>query len=104
MLGAINLWRSVSGKEVINNDLNLEGILKSLAIMAVVVAFIFFSKYVGMLISSAVMVFLIGVIIETKKTKRFYMKIGSISFLFPFVAYFLFSYYLKVPLVEGVLK
>ncbi|WP_162619469.1 tripartite tricarboxylate transporter TctB family protein [Salinicola peritrichatus] len=102
VLGAINLLRSMKGKEIIENELDLKSVVKSLVIVAIIVGFLLAAPYLGMLIGSAIMIFLIGLVIEDDKTARFIVKLGTISCLFPFVAYFLFSRYLQVPLIEGV--
>jgi hypothetical protein len=102
VLGAINLLRGLIGKEVIENELDLKSIVKSLVIVAIVIAFLLAAPYLGMLIGSAIMVFLIGLVIEDGKTAKFVVKLGVISCLFPLVAYFLFSRYLNVPLIQGI--
>lgn len=102
VLGAINLLRSLSGKEIIENELDMKSIVKSLLIVAIVVVFLLAAEYSGMLIGSAIMIFLIGLVIEDNKNAKFIMQLGAISCLFPFVAYFLFSRYLQVPLIEGI--
>lgn len=102
LLGIVNLLRSLIGREVIDNELDIGSIARSLAILAIVIGFLLTVHYLGMLIGSAIMIFLIGLVIEEKRTAKFFAILGAIACAFPVMAHFLFAQYLNVPLITGV--
>lgn len=102
-LSIINFVRSLSGREQLNDKLELAGILKSAAIAVVLVVFVLTSDFLGMVVACAVLVLAVAWIIRPRWDKVFLMKIVATAILFPIIGYLMFGVYLNVPLPEGLL-
>lgn len=102
-LSFLNLVRSLRGTEILESQFDRAGIYKALAIVAIVAAFILLTPWLGMLLASGVLVPAISFAIRPRWTPRFAATIVAIGIGFPVLCHLLFSVYLQVPLVRGVL-
>ena len=91
------------GREPFSDDLEHVGILKSLAIALVLVAFVLVSEFLGMILACALLVLAVAWIIRPRWDKAFLLKIVATAILFPIIGYLMFGVYLNVPLPKGLL-
>jgi putative tricarboxylic transport membrane protein len=102
-LSCVNLVRSLRGAEILDSRFDSAGIYKALAIVAIVAVFILLTPWLGMLLASGLLVPAISFAIRPRWTPRFAVTIVAIGVGFPILCHLLFSVYLQVPLVQGVL-
>ena len=102
-LSFLNLVRSLRGTEILDSQFDSAGIYKALAIVAVITFFILLTPWLGMLLASGLLVPAISFAIRPRWTPRFAATMVAIGISFPLVCHLLFSVYLQVPLVRGVL-
>jgi len=100
-LSAVNLVRSVRGHERLDARFDRPTFLKTLAITAIVLAFVVASQWVGMLVAIGAAIPAIGFVIRRQYTTRFAVTMAALAVGFPLLAYLLFGVYLRVPLVRG---
>jgi hypothetical protein len=102
-LSVVNLVRSRRGAEILQSQFDRAGMYKALAIVFIVVLFIVLTPWLGMLVASGLLVPAISFAIRPRWTPRFAVTIVAIGLGFPILCHLLFSVYLQVPLVRGVL-
>lgn len=102
-LSIVNFVRSLIGKEHLEEELEIPGLIKSLKIGAALLVFVFTSDYLGMAIGCGLLVLVIGWIIRPEWDRVFASKIIATAILFPIAAYVMFGVYLNVPVPKGIL-
>lgn len=102
-LSVVNFVRSLAGKEHLEEELEIPGLIKSLEISAALLVFVLTSDYLGMAVGCGLLVLIVGWIIRPKWDFLFALKIMATSILFPIAAYFMFGVYLNVPVPKGIL-
>lgn len=100
-LSAVNLARSLRGRDALDARFDLLTLYKMLAITAIVLAFVVASRWLGMLIAVGLAIPAIGFVIRPRHTRRFALTMAVMAVAFPVFAYLLFAVYLRVPLVRG---
>jgi len=101
LLSAVNLARSLLGRERLEGRFDRHSVVGTLAIGAIVVAFIVTAPWVGMVVGSGLLLPAVAFVIRPQWTARFAATMAAIAVLFPLLAYLLFAEYLRVPLVRG---
>ena len=101
-LSAINLVRSVRGREVFASRFDGPTVVKALVITVIVLMFVITSRWLGMLVAIGIAIPAIAFTIQPRGTARFAVTIGIMAIAFPVLAYLLFAVYLRVPLVRGL--
>jgi putative tricarboxylic transport membrane protein len=100
-LSAVNLVRSLRGREVLASRFDVPTLIKTVVITGIVLMFVVASPWLGMLVAIGVAIPAIAFTIQPRTTARFALTIGIMAIAFPVLAYFLFAVYLRVPLVRG---
>nr|WP_163500522.1 tripartite tricarboxylate transporter TctB family protein [Halomonas socia] len=103
VLSAVNVLRGLRGIEIFSDNFDSIGLFKTAGIAVAIVVFILIAPYFGMLLASGFLVIAIGYIIQPKMRATYAYKLGTIGVIFPFSAYLIFSVFLNVNLVTGVL-
>jgi len=101
-LGGVNVYRAVAGMEILSQAFERIGLLKTAGITAAMVAFLWLSPLIGMLVASGLMILAVGTIIRPVWDRAFGLRLVAIAIGFPIAAYVIFSFYLNVRLVSGV--
>lgn len=101
-LSLANLIRCLRGVERLTTEFDGPALRKSAAIIAIVVAYILTSPYIGMIPGSGLLVPALALVIRRRWTARSAAAMLAVSLFFPVACYFLFAVYLKVPIVTGV--
>jgi putative tricarboxylic transport membrane protein len=101
-LSALNLARSLRGREILDTQFDLPTLMKAIAITAIVLLFVVASRWLGMLLAIGLAIPAIAFTIQPRGPARFAVTIGVMAVVFPVLAYYLFAVYLRVPLVRGV--
>jgi len=100
-LSLVNIVRNIVRSSGLTNEIDGCGALKSFMISLLLLAFVLFSEAVGMLLGCFVLVLGVAWIIQPRWGRRFAFKIVATAVLFPWLAYWVFSVYLKVPIPLG---
>jgi putative tricarboxylic transport membrane protein len=101
-LSAVNLARSLRGREVLASQFDVPTLVKTSVITGIVLMFVVLSRWLGMLVTIGLAVPAIAFTIQPRSTVRFAVTIGIMAVAFPLLAYVLFAVYLRVPLVRGL--
>lgn len=100
-LSAVNLVRSLRGREVLASRFDVPTLVKTSLITGIVLMVVVLSRWLGMLVTMGLAVPAIAFTIQPRSTVRFAVTIGIMAVAFPLLAYVLFAVYLRVPLVRG---
>lgn len=102
ILSAVNVVRSLTGRESLDSQFDRQGLLKAAAIIGAVIVFIVLTPWVGLLAGTGLLIPAIAFVIRPGWTPAFAGTILVIAVAFPVACYYLFGVYLQVPLVTGV--
>jgi len=100
-LSLINVVRSIARREALDNEIDVPGVIKSVIISLLLLAFVMFSEEIGMLLGCFILVLLIAWVIQPRWNRMFTLKIVATAVLFPLLAYLVFGVYLNVPVPLG---
>lgn len=100
-LSIINIVRSLARREQLKDELDAPGVIKSCLIAVLLLAFVFLSDTIGMLLGCTLLVLLVAAIIQPSWSRAFTIKIVLTAVLFPLLAYLVFGVYLNVPVPLG---
>lgn len=100
-LSLVNVVRSIARREMLDNEIDVPGVIKSVIISLLLLAFVMFSEEIGMLLGCFILVLLIAWVIQPRWSRTFTLKIVATAVLFPLLAYLVFGVYLNVPVPLG---
>jgi len=102
-LSLVNFTRSLTGKEILGETIDMSSLGKSAGIGAALLLYILTIDFFGMSIGSGLLILATGWIIHPKWEALFAIKLTAVAVLFPIISHFLFGVYLNVPLPQGSL-
>jgi putative tricarboxylic transport membrane protein len=102
-LSLVNFTRSLSGKEILGETIDMASVGKSAGICVTLLVYILTIDFFGMALGSGLLIFITGWIIHPKWNALFAAKLTAVAILFPIISHFLFGVYLNVPLPQGSL-
>jgi putative tricarboxylic transport membrane protein len=103
VLGAVNVWRSLSGREIFYEFVDAAILVKVGGLAGAIALFLLAANHIGMLIGSGFLVLAIGFVIRPTLDRSFVLRLALIAIAVPIAAYVIFVVNLGVRIIPGPL-
>lgn len=101
MLSAVNLARSVTGREILEAGMSGEDIGKVAALLVVLVGVILLTDFVGIALASVILIVCASLVIRRNVDTAQIIRVAGVAITVPFACRWLFGDVLGVPIPTG---